>query len=277
MKKTLIEDALKKIENEGFCCIPNFLSQKEMDIFMPEVNDRFNRLSNNGAIGHVRAGTQKYLQHTLMTHKGVLDLYLNPFLIEIAEKFSQQPVHLQDYRIYQNLKGCKMRWHVDNKQTTLEGESKLLNHRGLIIIIYLSNSPHGSFQFVRKSHKWSSEKKMEDWESEEKNFYRDIVTFEENAGACIIYDTKGIHRAKPFMKGEPRTAFFAQYAPISSPTGEPIIIDTGMLKNLTDKQMQVLRFGRIASAKTWPIPHDYEQTSSFKSFVKNLIRQLYLK
>ena len=58
MKKTLIEDALKKIENEGFCCIPNFLSQKEMDIFMPEVNDRFNRLSNNGAIGHVRAGTQ---------------------------------------------------------------------------------------------------------------------------------------------------------------------------------------------------------------------------
>ena len=143
-----------------------------------------------------------------MTHKGVLDLYLNPFLIEIAEKFSQQPVHLQDYRIYQNLKGCKMRWHVDNKQTTLEGESKLLNHRGLIIIIYLSNSPHGSFQFVRKSHKWSSEKKMEDWESEEKNFYRDIVTFEENAGACMQYMIPRNPSSKTVYERRTKDSFF---------------------------------------------------------------------
>jgi hypothetical protein len=117
---------------------------------------------------------------------------------------------------------------------------------------------------------------MEDWESEEKNFNKDIVTFEEKAGACILYDFRGIHRAKPFSKGEPRTAFFAQYAPVSSPTGEPIYVDTGMLKNLTDKHMQVLRFGRMASAKTWPIPHDYEQKSSFKTFVDNLKLRKYL-
>jgi len=271
MKKLDTKDALKEIESEGFCVIPNFLSQKQMDTFMPEVNDRFNRLSKNGTIGHVRAQTQKYLQHTLIVHKGVLDLYLDPFIIEVAEKYSQQLVHLQDYRIYQNLKGCKMHWHVDNKQTTLEGESKLLNHRGLIIIIYLSNSPHGSFQFVRKSHRWASERKIEDWESEEKKFYKDIVTLDEKAGTCIMYDFRGIHRAKPFTKGKPRTAFFAQYAPISSPTGEPIYIDTSMLTDLTEKQIQVLRFGRKASAKTWPIPHDYEKRTIFRKLIEKII------
>jgi hypothetical protein len=267
-------EVAEQIQHQGYCLIPNFLSRNRLDSFMPEVYRRFDRLSNNGTIGHVQAGTQKYLQHTLMAHKGILDLYLDPFLIDCAEAYSETTVHLQDYRIYQNLKGCKMHWHVDNKQPSGEGQAELLDHKGLIIIMYLSDSPHGSFQLVRKSHKWAWKEQVEDWETREHEFEKDVVTFEESAGTCIMYDFRGIHRAKPFDQGNPRTAFFAQYSPTASPAGEPLYVDTGMLDNLTDKQKQVLRFGRPASAKTWPVPADHIHEPAMKSFSNKVKRKL---
>ncbi len=274
MSRPTPTEAAEQIRDQGYCLIPGFLSKERLDSFMPEVLRRFDRLSHNGTIGHVQAGTQKYLQHTLMAHKGVLDLYLDPFLIDCAEAYSETTVHLQDYRIYQNLEGCKMHWHVDNKQPSRDGQAELLDHKGLIIIMYLSNSPHGSFQFVRNSHKWAWKENVEDWEQRKDEFADDVVTFEESAGACILYDFRGIHRAKPFETGEPRTAFFGQYAPTASPTGEPIYVDTGMLDGLTDKQAQVLRFGRPASAPTWPVSADHEHPTAMQDFSGKVKRKL---
>jgi len=61
-------------------------------------------------------------------------------------------VYFQDYRIYQNLEGCEMAWHVDNKQTLEDRSSRMLENKGLIAIVYLEDVNHGPFEFVRLSH-----------------------------------------------------------------------------------------------------------------------------
>src|ERR1700674_592736 len=103
-----IGEILPRIESEGYCVIPGLVSKETLQRFMPEVYRRFDRQSFNGTIGHVRCGNQKYLQHTLAVHEEVLRLYLHPVILECSEKYIGSDVHLQDYRIYQNLEACDM-------------------------------------------------------------------------------------------------------------------------------------------------------------------------
>ena len=51
---------------------------------------------------------------------------------------------------------------------------------------------------------------------------------------------------------------FAQYAGVDWPTGEPIILDSSMLGNLSPEDAGVLRLV-AASSPTWPIPADTDQ------------------
>ena len=248
-----------QIESEGYCVIPGFVSREILQRFMPEVHRRFARQSFNGTIGHVRFHNQKYLQHTLAVHEEILKLYLHPLVVECSERYIGNDVHLQDYRIYQNLEGCKMAWHVDNKQTLEDLTSRMLENRGLIAIVYLEDVDHGAFEFVRSSHHWAWKENRENWNERFADFRQDIVTFNNVAGTLILYDFRGIHRAQPFSKGSPRTAMFAQYAGVDWPTGEPIILDSSMLCNLSPKDTCVLRLGRRASSPTWPVPVDADQ------------------
>src|SRR5262245_10127146 len=253
-------EILSGVESEGYSVVPGFVPQETLQRFMPEVQRRFARQSFNGTIGHVRKGNQKYLQHTLAVHEEILKLYLHPIIVECSERYIESDVHLQDYRIYQNLEGDEMPWHVDNKQTLDDLSSHMLENKGLIAIVYLEDVDHGPFEFVRLSHHWAWKEHIENWNERQGEFRKDVVTFNHQpAGTLILYDFRGIHRAQPFSKGSPRTAMFAQYAGVEWPTGEPIILDSSMLGNLSSKDACVLRLGRKASSPTWPIPADADQ------------------
>jgi ectoine hydroxylase-related dioxygenase (phytanoyl-CoA dioxygenase family) len=254
------DEIISRIESEGYCVVSDFVSRETLQQFMPEVYRRFDRQSFNGTIGHIRFANQKYLQHTLAVHEEILKLFLHPLVVACSERYVGSDVHLQDYRIYQNLEGGKMAWHVDNKQTLEDLSSQMLENRGLIAIVYLEDVNHGPFEFVRLSHQWAWKEKRENWNDSFEEFRKDVITFNHlPAGTLILYDFRGIHRAQPFMKGSPRTAMFAQYAGLDWPTGEPIVLDASMLGNLSPKDKCVLRFGRKASSPTWPIPTDAEQ------------------
>jgi ectoine hydroxylase-related dioxygenase (phytanoyl-CoA dioxygenase family) len=276
------KDMINSINSEGFAVIEDFVSKETLDKFMPEVYRRFDRLSYNGTKGYVKLSGQKYLQDTLTVHKEILKIYLHPFIIDCCEEYTGKPVHLSDYRIYQNLAGHQMPWHVDNKQTMPDQTEKMLDYKGLITLIYLDGVDHGPFQLVRGSHLWASGFNKEMWDDVIEKYSKDIVTFNnQKAGTAIIYDTRGIHRAEPFQKGSPRTALFAQYADLDKPTGEPIFINTEHGAQLSEKTIQVLRFGKKASAPTWPIPADKIQNtqretrrSSYLSMIKSLIRTI---
>jgi len=269
------DEMLAQIESEGYCVVPDFVSRETLQQFMPEVYRRFDRQSFNGTIGHVRYGHQKYLQHTLAVHEEILKLYLHPLLIECGERYIGSDVHLQDYRIYQNLEGCEMGWHVDNKQTLEDLSSRMLDNKGLIAIVYLEDVHHGPFEFVRLSHHWAWKEHRENWNERFEEFQNDVVTFNHHpAGTLILYDFRGIHRAQPFPKGAPRTALFAQYAGVDWPTGEPIILDASMLSNLSPQHTGVLRFGRQASSPTWPIPVDADQRPAMSGLLGRVARKV---
>lgn len=270
-----IDEILSRAETEGYCVVPAFMSRETLQRFMPEVYRRFERQSFNGTIGHVRYGQQKYLQHTLAVHEEILKLYLHPVLVECSERYIGSDVHLQDYRIYQNLSGSVMAWHVDNKQTLEDLSSRMLENKGLIAIVYLEDVNRGPFEFVRCSHHWAWKENRETWDERFEAFRKDVVTFNHQpASTLILYDFRGIHRAQPFSKGSPRTAMFAQYAGVDWPTGEPIFLEASMLGNLSSKDTCVLRFGRQASSPTWPIPADADQRPAEPGLVSWVRRQV---
>ena len=253
-----IKETINKIDVEGFAVIEDFISKKTLEKFMPEVYRRFDRLSYNGTKGYVEVPGQKYLQDTLTVHEEILKIYLHPFIIDCCEQYTGKPVHLSDYRIYQNLEGCHMPWHVDNKTSDDPDRTQtMLDYKGLIALIYLDDVDHGPFQLVRRSHLWTSGFYKEMWDDVIEKYSKDIVAFNnQKAGTLILYDTRGIHRAEPFQKGTPRTALLAQYADFDKPAGEPIFINTEHLSRLSERSAQVLRFGKKASAPTWPIAAD---------------------
>ena len=254
-----IKEIINRIDVEGFAVIEDFISRKTLDKFMPEVYRRFDRLSYNGTKGYVKVPgqDQKYLQDTLTVHEEILKIYLHPFIIDCCEQYTGKPVHLSDYRIYQNLEGYHMPWHVDNKQTMPDHTQTMLDYKGLIALIYLEDVDHGSFQLVRGSHLWTSAFYKEMWDDVIEKYSKDIISFNnQKAGTAILYDTRGIHRAEPFQKGTPRTALLAQYADFDKPAGEPIFINTEHLSRLSERSVQVLRCGKKASSPTWPIPAD---------------------
>jgi len=251
------KETLNRIESQGFTVIEDFISQKTLDEFMPEVYRRFDRLSYNGTKGYVKVGGQKFLQDTLTVHEEILRIFTHPFIIDCCEQYTGKPVHLSDYRIYQNFAGYQMSWHVDNKQTMPDQTETMLDYKGLIALIYLDDVDHGPFQLVRGSHLWSSAFHKEKWNDVIEKYSKDIVTFNnERAGTAILYDTRGIHRGEPFQEGTPRTALLAQYADFDKPAGEPIFINTEHLSGLSERSKQVLRFGKKTSCPTWPIPAD---------------------
>ena len=248
---------LDYIRREGFAVIEDFVSRRTLDKFMPEVSRRFDRLSYNGTKGYVKVAGQKYLQDTLTVHEEILKIYLHPFILDCCEEYTEKLVHLSDYRIYQNLEGHRMPWHVDNKQTMPDHTETMLDYKGLIALIYLNDVDHGPFQLVRGSHLWTAGYFKEMWDDVIERYLKDIVTFNNHkAGTLLLYDTRGIHRAQPFQRGTPRTALLAQYADFDKPAGEPIFINTEHLSQLSERSAQVLRFGKKASSPTWPIPAD---------------------
>lgn len=89
-----IEETINRIDVEGFVVIENFISQKTLAEFMPEVYKRFDRLSYNGTKGYVRWQRMKFLQDTLTVNEEILKIYLHPFIIDCCEQYTGKPVHL---------------------------------------------------------------------------------------------------------------------------------------------------------------------------------------
>ena len=273
-----VDQMLTHISEQGYVCVESFVPQEKLNAFMPEVYKRFERQSFNGTVGYVDYGDQKYLQWTLSVHPEILRLYLHPIVLECSENYIGTPVHLQNYRIYQNKPGLKMNWHVDNKRTNADLSSTMLLDKGLVAIIYLEDVKQGPFQFVAKSHQWAWKDLREVWNDQVSSFEKDIVTFNNKpAGTLILFDFRGIHRAQPYFSGSPRIAFLAEYAGTESPAGEPIFLEASSLKNLTAKEQQVLRFGCVPSAPTWPIPIDADQKHYIRRTAKSYIRRLFRK
>ena len=57
----------------------------------------------------------------------------------------------------------------------------------------------GEFQYIKGSHIWSGKNTHHDYSAKfiEQNYEKDIVGFKGKKGTILIYNSWGVHRAKP--------------------------------------------------------------------------------
>jgi hypothetical protein len=239
------------------------------EAFAPDRIRRINQLiarplqipTINGKRGYVQFGDTRFLTSTFFWGREIVDLYTDPVLIDIADRYVGDRVHLSNHRIYQSRPSREiMPWHVDNKIDTFDYDQQKFvttmatQDRGFILILYLSDVTDGGLQLVSGSHTWSHKANKETWDGDEQSFHEKIVTFNNRpAGTAILYDARAIHRARPYGSGPKRTSLFAQYSSSTMPVGEPIVLNARDIPGLSQLQHRVLNFGLEASTENWPI------------------------
>jgi hypothetical protein len=142
-----------------------------------------------------------------------------------------------------------MQWHTDNK--TDRGFAHI---PGIIFLVYLGQVDDGEFQYVRGSQKWSGQTAYSDYTDAYINSRHraDVVGFKGPRGALLIYDTYGIHRAKPVMTKNflRRSLFFQVDSKIDS--AEPILLNPAFVETLDEKRKTYLGFGLPADYQIYP-------------------------
>ena len=143
-----------------------------------------------------------------------------------------------------------MQWHTDNKT-----DKKFAKIPGLIFIFYVSDVDDGEFQYIKGSHNWSLESGHSDYSDAyvEKNYKDKIKSFKLSKGSLIIYNTNGIHRAKPSLNKNfiRKSVFFQIDGKIEN--SEPIIVNTEFIVFKTDnKTLMLLGFGKPSNYNLYP-------------------------
>lgn len=280
-KEANLAEALKQIEDKGYVEITGLIDDAALAAINERIERPLNTLTVNGRKGYVQLGNIRFLGNTLSWGRDIVDIYTNPFLINLCDKYAGTDVHLSNFRIYRTLpsksKGHVMNWHLDNKTDVYDFEKEefitqvVPMDKGIILIMYLSDVEDGGFQIVEGSHKWVVNETQESWDNEQDTFQDKVVTFNNRKkGTAIIYDYRCIHRAKPYAKGKIRTSLFGQYSPNWMPVGEPILLSTRDMIGLGETAQRVLNFGKSPSTENWPIGRKAEVINDLK--MKELVK-----
>ncbi len=236
------------IKTDGFFILENALSVPAIEAILEDVDNHGFAINRNWAHG-VYAEHQYYLTHMLACSRAFTRLATHPKLFEICDGILGHDYRLKAMRYYETYGKHHMQWHTDNK--TDRGFAHI---PGLIFIVYLADVDDGEFQYVRASHNWSGERAYSDYGDEEieKNHGKDIVSFKAPRGTVIIYDTYGIHRARPvasrtFVR---KSLFFQVDSKMDS--AEPILLNPAYIDSIDAKTAQYLGFGLPAEYKVFP-------------------------
>jgi predicted 2-oxoglutarate/Fe(II)-dependent dioxygenase YbiX len=279
-EKFLAIDPMKiadAIRTSGFFAMQSAVTSDFLDKIEADVaRNRFGL--NLNQITGVFAYRQYYLVDMLAVSKAFFDYCTHPAVFAISRELLGPRFRLQSLRYYETFGKHHMQWHTDNKS-----DRAFAHNPGLIFIIYVSDVTDGEFQYVSGSHIWSGEKNYNDYPDRyiADKFGKDIVGFMLPRGSVIIYNTYGIHRAKPVQEENflRKSLFFQVDSEINN--GERIIVNTAFIDKLDDEIKMYLGFGRPGnyvaypqtSLQSLPLTHGIV-TALFKWAVKKKVKQL---
>ena len=113
----------------------------------------------------------------------------------------------------------------------------------------------GEFQFVKKSHKQSNVNNYNVYTNKQilEKFQNDVVSFKGCKGDLIIYDTYGIHRAKPVIsyKNFVRKSLFIQIDE-NLTSAVPLLVNPSYFDKLDNKTLKYFGFGLPCDSQTGP-------------------------
>lgn len=243
------EDIIKSLNTDGYFALENaltddFISSIETDVS----NHRF--LTNSNSLSGGYTISQYFLVNMLSCSRVFFDYCTNSKVLDICEGLIGDLFRLKALRYYESYSSTKMQWHTDSK--TSAGFAPI---PGLIFIAYITDVFDGEFQYVRGSHEWSSTTMQNDFFTDFNS--EDVKSFKMPKGSVIVYNTHGIHRAKPSVSSNfVRKSLFFQVD--GNDNSEPLVINPSFMTKFDDRIKMYLGFGREAS--NTPFPHTDETT-----------------
>ena len=248
-----ITDEIKK---NGFFSFDNALSENFINNIVNDVKTCGLSLNKNNIAGvYFTHGGQFFLTHMLAVSKSFFNYCTSEKILNICSDFLGNEHRLKALRYYENFGGQIMQWHTDNRY--YDEKNKGDTHTktpGLIFLAYISDVDDGEFQYIKGSHIWSSKYNYNDYSVKfvEENYSNDIVGFKKPKGSIVIYNTFGVHRAKPtsnknFVR---KTLFFQVDREIDHST--PILLKTEFLTKFDERIKLFLGFGKKSGQKIYP-------------------------
>jgi hypothetical protein len=239
---------VKAIKTDGVFCAPAALNENFLNSICEDVA-RTGRGLNQNWISTVYTLDQLFLCQMFAVSRSFIKFCTHPRFFQLFDQILGSSYPLKVHRYYETYGGHHMQWHTDNRR-----EGAFVHIPGIIVLAYISDVEDGEFQFVRRSHDWSGEKGYNDYADQfvEQNCYKDILSFRGPRGTLIIYDTYGVHRAKPVKKGKfvrKSIVFQVDGAPEAS---EPLLINPEYIDNLDDRMKRYLGFGLPSGLNLWP-------------------------
>ena len=191
----------------------------------------------------------------LASSKRFYDYCTNLKIINFCKEIFGDKFRLKALRYYENFGGQQMMWHTDNRlyEKNKKGETHTTSP-GIIFLAYLSDVEDREFQYIKGSHNWSGENTHHDYTADyvNKNYNKDLVGFKAKKGTILIYNTWGVHRAKPTYNKDfvRKTLFFQVEKDINH--SEPILLNSEFITEFSDDIKMYLGFGKKATNKTYP-------------------------
>ena len=238
----------EEIEDKGYFFTETFLSKEFLSSIEDDIKNYRFSTNQNQPTGTYTFG-QYYFVDLLAISKNFYDYLTSSFVIEICKKYFGEKFRLKSLRYYETYGKFHMQWHTDNKT-----DREFAEIPGLIFIFYIADVNDGEFQYVEGSHTWSNLTAYNDFSDEyiDENFADKVRSFKGKAGSLIIYNSYGVHRAKPSDNSLMirKSVFFQIDSDIGN--SEPIFINTSFHTNKSKFVEQLLGFGLPQSYENFP-------------------------
>lgn len=260
---------IHEVNDQGFCFIEKAIDDNFIEKIINDVEkNRF--FINRNWISGVYTKTQYYLTNILGCSESFYKLVTDINIVNICDDYmSKTDFRLKAARYYETYPKHNMHWHTDNKAGKIFKDID-----GLIFILYLENVEDGEFQYIKNSHKFSGEAKINNFTNNEinKQYSDDIISFKGAKGSLIIYNSRGIHRAKKIKENSRyvrKSLFFQIDSDIES--SEPLLINTSFVKTRNEKLLKYLGMGYPSNNKIHP------NTSILTLPVQKILNSLFIK
>ena len=240
------EKILKDIVNKGYSTVNSFFDERTVKTILNDTTKNKFKINENASTG-IFYETQYYFMNLLAESQKCYDFITSKSVINLCDQYLGEKYRLHASRYYETMSGHNMKWHVDNKRGI-----ELIDMKGLIFIIYLCDVNEGEFQYIEGSHKFDSD--TPDIKSELINDkYKHLIrSLKMPSGSIVIYDARGIHRAKPFDNNNyVRKSLYFQVDAIDE-NAEKILVNTKFLKNISPDIEKMLGFGKKNEDSTYP-------------------------
>ncbi len=254
--KTSASEIAKQVREKGYFKCESALTHDFITKVSQDVESAGLSLNTNNVAGvYFTHGNQFFLTHMLASSKSFYNYCTNSKIISFCKDIFGEKFRLKALRYYENFGGQHMMWHTDNRlyESSKKGETHTTSP-GIIFLAYLSDVDDGEFQYIKGSHIWSGKNTHHDYTVDyvNKNYQNDIVGFKGKKGTILIYNSWGVHRAKPttnesFVR---KTLFFQVEKDINH--SEPIILNSEFIDEFNEDLKMYLGFGKKATNKIYP-------------------------